>query len=124
MSRYLIRVPADWDCTTGPRPVVFIHGLGLGLFQYQTLITHLLKTVTDRPILIPLQPQISQNVFHPNFLKPFGRHEMADRVARILESFGWVDLPEQCFDSDEEKSVADSVLQGIQKGITLLSHSK
>jgi len=49
---------------------------------------------------------------------------MADRVARVLESLGWVDLPEQCFDSDEEKSVADSVLQGIQKGITLLSHSK
>ncbi|KAF8913969.1 hypothetical protein CPB84DRAFT_1758047 [Gymnopilus junonius] len=123
---YILRMPAKWNPDTSPRPIVFIHGLGLGLLQYHSFISHLLKKFPDRPILILLQPQISQNFFHPHFLKPPSRHEMADRLAGLLQELGWVSLRETkraTVEYEEEKEVASSLLGDPRRGVTLLSHS-
>lgn len=128
-SRYLVRVPKHWDPVTGPRPIVFIHGLGLGFLQYNLVITHLFETFSDRPLLIPLQPQISQNIFHPQFLKPMTRHQTADRLARLMENLGWVQLDEPTEgdtseESEEEREISSSLLGKRSNGVTMISHSK
>jgi hypothetical protein len=118
-------MPDNWDPVNSPRPVVFLHGLGLGILQYHGFIAHLLEQFHDRPILIPLQPQISQEFFHPHFLKPPSRHEMADRLAGLLNELGWVSLDTNDEkEAEEEDEVASSLMQNSQTGITLLSHSK
>jgi len=122
-----LSTPDDWDPTNSPRPIVFLHGLGLGLLQYHRTIAHLLEQFPDRPILVPLQPQISQDFFHPHFLKPPSRHEMADRLAGLLSELGWVSLDikaDKGMDSEEEDEVTSSLVENSQRGITLLSHSK
>ena len=107
LRRYLIRIPESWNRETGPDPVVFLHGLGLGIWQYQTLITHFLKEMPDIPILIPIQPQISQDFFHPRYLKPMLRDEKVECLKGVLQSLGWV------IESEKET-----------KGVTVVSHSK
>ncbi|KAF5387854.1 hypothetical protein D9615_000474 [Tricholomella constricta] len=124
---YLIRVPKHWDPVTSPRPIIFIHGLGLGLLQYNSVIRHLIEQFSDRPMLILLQPQISQHIFHPDFLKPMTRHETADRLAGLISYLGWVhyDIDEKWTsdDSEEEKEISHSLLDKRKKGVTMLSHS-
>jgi hypothetical protein len=126
--RYLLRIPAKWDATTSPRPIVFLHGLGFGLVQYHVFLSQLLETFTDRPILVPLQPQVSQNIFHPLFLKPLDRHQMADRLAGLVEELGWATLLSNGKNTKEmdfkEKVVESSQIKDTCKGITILSHSK
>ena len=108
---------------TSPRPIVFLHGLGFGLLQYHFFLSQLLETFTDRPILVPLQPQVSQDIFHPLFLKPLDRHQMADRLAGLIEELGWATLLSEGKNSKEEE-VASSQINDTYKGITILSHSK
>lgn len=80
---------------------MFIHGLGLGLLQYQGLFRLLSTKLPSHHILIPLQPQISQDIFHPRFLKPLTPAESVQHLSEIIGLFGW--------DKD---------------GVDLLSHSK
>ena len=124
----MLRIPAEWDATTSPRPIVFLHGLGLGLVQYHLFLSRLLETFTDRPILIPLQPQVSQDIFHPLFLKPLDRHQMADRLAGLIEELGWATLLSNGKNTKEtdskETKVESSQIKYTGKGITMLSHSK
>ncbi|GLB33884.1 hypothetical protein LshimejAT787_0107680 [Lyophyllum shimeji] len=124
---YFIRMPKHWDPANSPRPIVFIHGLGLGLLQYNAVIRHLFQQFTDRPLLVLLQPQISQHIFHPRYLKPMSRHETADRLAQLLEHLGWVHSGgtgrNEKSDTEDEKEVAHSLLGGKKKGVTMLSHS-
>ncbi|KAL0576920.1 hypothetical protein V5O48_005066 [Marasmius crinis-equi] len=119
---YLIRIPPEWSHSSAKRPIVFFHGLGLGLFQYHVLLCHLAETFTDRPLLIPLQPHISQDIFHPRFLMPMTRRETADKMARLLSSLGWAQL-ERTSDSSEEDETVGSQSKKARQGITLLSHS-
>lgn len=125
---YLIRIPKNWDSAQGPRPLVFIHGLGLGLLQYHLLISKFLRVFTDRPLLIPLQPQISQDFFHPRFLIPATRQQMSDNIAQVLDKLGWahqeVEIEQEPkFGSDGEISIEQEQLQKRQ-GVDMLSHSK
>jgi pimeloyl-ACP methyl ester carboxylesterase len=117
--RYLVRTPKHWNSATDPRPIVFIHGLGLGLVQYHRTIAHLFNTFPDRPILILIQPHISQNIFHPQYLRPMPRRQMANRLARLLSKLGWADYEtlDTAESSKEEKDFK-------QQGVTLMSHSK
>jgi len=122
-------MPAKWDAMTSPHPIVFLHGLGLGLVQYHVLLSHLAETFGDRPILVPLQPQVSQNIFHPLFLKPLDRHQMADRLAGLIEELGWAtlfpkDKNSKEMDSQGEKNVGSSLNGNTGRGVTVLSHSK
>jgi hypothetical protein len=118
---YLIRIPVTWDSITGPRPIVFIHGLGLGLLQYQVTLYNLLHTFSDRPLLVYLQPHISQNIFHPRYLTPMTRHETAGNLADLMVKLGWVDNP---LEGIEDKGREPPILQVKDgKGVTMLSHS-
>ncbi|KAJ7665543.1 hypothetical protein B0H17DRAFT_1090892 [Mycena rosella] len=113
---YLLYTPETWDPIAGPRPIVFLHGLGLGLLQYNTIIRDLHQQLADRPLLIPLQPHISQNIFHPRFLDPICRQDLADRLAGLMRELGWVDVVSKD-DIDETRRVAPT------RGVTMLSHS-
>ncbi|TFK75836.1 hypothetical protein BDN72DRAFT_785882 [Pluteus cervinus] len=113
----LIRIPENWTVSTGARPLVFIHGLGLGLLQYTLPLSQLITSFPTRPILILLQPQISQDFFHPQYLKPIPRDEMTDSLASLLIDLGWVDkLKQDSPDSDDDDAPPN-------KGVTMLSHS-
>lgn len=120
---YLLRVPPKWNPATGARPMVFWHGLGLGLSQYNVLLSHLMETLPDRPLLLPLQPHISQEIFHPRFLKPMGRHETVNCLVGLMKEIGWV--PEQSSDTEteEEFKVPTAELRS-KRGVTVISHSK
>ncbi|THH15209.1 hypothetical protein EW146_g5239 [Bondarzewia mesenterica] len=115
---YLLRVPRGYDFATGPDPVVFVHGLGLGLVQYKLILSRLLHLLGDRPILFPLQPHISQQVFHPGFLLPKGRKETAAAMRALLVELGWVRD-----EGEKEVSVDLDVLRARKGRVTLLSHS-
>ncbi|TFY64279.1 hypothetical protein EVG20_g5999 [Dentipellis fragilis] len=110
---YLLRIPEGYDVKTGPQPIVFMHGLGLGLLQYMPIISYLMKVLPDTPFLVPLQPHISQQIFHPHFLMPKGRKETAEAMRTILEELGWAEAGE----SD------DVPIQARAKGVTVISHS-
>jgi len=123
---YLLYIPSSWDPVTSPRPLVFMHGLGIGLFQYNVVLKGLLEKFLDRPLLLPLQPHVSQEIFHPHFLQPLNRHQTADRLAGLMFSLGWVDLQRRTdseVPSSEEDEVAISLVAKARKGVTMISHS-
>ncbi|KAJ7068340.1 hypothetical protein C8F01DRAFT_605353 [Mycena amicta] len=115
---YLLYVPEDWDIQTGPRPTVFLHGLGFGLLGYHPMLMDLRHHFRDRPLLVPLQPHISQNIFHPKFLDPLCRQDLADQISGLMHKLGWVDLSS----SDEDLS-REAGLARANRGVTMLSHS-
>ena len=117
MYRYILRIPRSWSAEKGDRPVVFLHGLGLGLTQYKIFLNHLMHSVPDRPILIPLQPHVSQEIFHPRFFKPMSRKDYASTIAGLLEELGWA---KRCDEDGELPSSED----GSHLGVTVFSHSK
>jgi len=118
---YLLRIPNTWDPLTGARPIVFIHGLGLGLLQYHIVLTHLLSAFPDCPLLVLLQPQISQDIFHPQYLKPMTRHETADRLAGLMGKLGWVTMEGE--NNEDVKRITASLIGKSKTGVTMLSHS-
>ncbi|KAM6495816.1 hypothetical protein JOM56_008522 [Amanita muscaria] len=122
---YLIRMPNNWDYTTGPRPVVFIHGLGLGFLQYSVFLSHLLNEISDRPVLVLLQPQISQDFFHPHYLKPLNRQQTVEKLRRVLTELGWVDQESVMMSDRDTEGKTNTPLSSPFKasGITVLSHS-
>jgi len=70
---YLIRMPELWKPgSESTRPVLFIHGLGMGLAQYASLVSYFEQhpALKDRPLVLLLQPHLSMSLFHPNHLKP------------------------------------------------------
>lgn len=83
-------------------PIWFLHGLGIGLSQYSALVNLFLSSSLreTHPILIPLQPQISQDIFSDDWLKPIGHHEFTDCLHKVIIKEGWDDC-----------------------GVTILSHS-
>ncbi|KAF8551453.1 hypothetical protein OG21DRAFT_1478115 [Imleria badia] len=111
---YCIRIPETWDPVHGCRPIVLFHGLGIGLMQYKMLIYDLLRNFSDRPIVIPIQPNISQDIFHSRFLNPMNRREMAARLSGLLRELGWVS-------SSKDRSLSSS--NRMSQGIVMLSHS-
>ncbi|KAK0453537.1 hypothetical protein EV421DRAFT_1764822 [Armillaria borealis] len=117
---YGIHIPDTWDPTSGHRPIVFFHGLGLGISQYKLALSRLLQHFSDRPLLVVLQPHLSQDIFHPNFLKPMTREQTTELLARLLDHLGWADLTNSV--NSSEKLTEKEVKKG-KKGVTMLSHS-
>ncbi|KAF8639790.1 hypothetical protein AX17_001049 [Amanita inopinata Kibby_2008] len=117
-----------WDASSGPRPILFIHGLGLGLLQYNVFLRHFFTAVKDRPLLVPLQPQISQDLFHPQYLTPPNRRQTVNKLTGLLHELGWVHLST---DGDDTESTIESEDEAGRRrlrsskrgGVTVLSHS-
>ncbi|KAF5344126.1 hypothetical protein D9758_008873 [Tetrapyrgos nigripes] len=122
---YLVRIPHRWDSTHGQRPLVIIHGLGLGLFQYHSFLRKASREFNDRPILILLQPHISQEIFHQRFLMPMSRKEVSQRLASLIYSLGWARYLERDGSESEGEKTVPSLKKGktVGHGVTLLSHS-
>ena len=121
---YFVRIPKEWNETTGPRPIVFWHGLGLGLTQYRMFLSHHLRTFPDRPLLVPLQPHISQEFFHASFLQPMSRHQTAECLAGLLKELGWVRQKDKYTTDTESESEETSSNKTPGRGVVMLSHSK
>ena len=124
---YVLRIPPTWNARTGPRPIVFMHGLGLGLTQYRLFIEQLFVAVPDRPILVPLLPHVSQEILHPRYLRPMGRREMVEHLAGLITELGWADdepSPEVSDSEEKAKSQQGGIGGRAARGVTLLSHSK
>ena len=102
-----MRIPPGYDIDNGPPPVIFLHGLGLGVVQYTRILTHLLNELPDQPLVIPLQPHISQDFFHPRHLHPISRVEMVEALFGLSTELGWVGNPDK-----------------KRQGVTIMSHSK
>jgi len=122
---YLLRVPRKWNPDTDARPIVFWHGLGLGLSQYKVFLSNLMQKFADRPILVPLQPHVSQEIFHPQFLKPMGRHETVVCLVGLMEEVGWV-REQRADDSDQVTEAEEQALPELRQfrqGVTMVSHS-
>ena len=112
---YLLYVPDGYALETGPAPVVFVHGLGLGLVQYQMILSRLLHELRDRPLLVPLQPHVSQQIFHRDFLAPKGRQETAAALRALLVELGWTPV--------DGGAAGGRGAKAREGRITLMSHS-
>jgi len=96
------------------RPVVFLHGLGLGLFHYGIIITRLLRRFSDRPLLVPIQPHVSQRIFHGTYARPLSVRATVEGIVGAMRKHGFV--PED--DGSYEATIGDP-----KPGVTILSHS-
>jgi hypothetical protein len=112
---YLVRTPPTWDACKGPTPIVFAYGVGVGLLQYCRIIYSFLTRVPDRPLLVILQPHLSQQIFHPRFLVPKNRTETVITLRQLLIDLGWVPSP-----ADARKGEAKG---SRPRGVTMTSHS-
>ena len=79
----------------------------MGLVQYQQTLSHFANELKDTPFLALIQPQISQDILHPRFLKPMLRHEKVACLKSLLQKLGWAG------------TFGDETY-----GVTVLSHSK
>ncbi|THH32879.1 hypothetical protein EUX98_g1287 [Antrodiella citrinella] len=80
----------------------------------------------DRPFLVPLFPHVSQEIFHPRFLKPIGRHESTKCIGGLLKELGWVENVEveaKSAGHDGENADEKNVSENPASGVTMLSHS-
>ncbi|KAH9853506.1 hypothetical protein C2E23DRAFT_728408 [Lenzites betulinus] len=126
---YVLRIPPNWDARTGPRPIVFTHGLGLGLAQYGFFLDQMFAHLRNYPVLAPLLPHVSQDIMHPRFLRPMSKQEMTSCLAGLLAELGWVDLDEPPPKPRGWKRRARTAAKAktdesyIPKGVTMFSHS-
>ncbi|KAI9001046.1 hypothetical protein BD414DRAFT_473454 [Trametes punicea] len=122
---YVLRIPPTWNAHTGPRPIVFMHGLGLGLTQYRRFIEHIFIALPEHPVLVPLLPHVSQEILHPRFLKPMIKEEMSACLASLLSELGWADLDQPSSDCEDGAAEPMESANGVRvpKGVTMLSHS-
>lgn len=117
---YFVRIPESWDAVHGRRPLVFLHGLGLGMMQYKIFLSDLLRNHSDRPLLFPLQPHISQNIFHVRFLTPMPRREMVTCLVGLLRELSWVPPVDEL---DDTLELYKNTKSSMSSGVVVLSHS-
>lgn len=107
-THYLVYIPRGWRVEAAksgkaPLPVLFLHGLGIGMAEY----VHVVQSMLDphcsphpRPVLIPLQPWTSAGLFSPRFMRPWKAEESVTFIKTMLQRHGF----EEC-------------------GVSVLSHS-
>ncbi|KAE8216061.1 hypothetical protein CF327_g793 [Tilletia walkeri] len=67
-------------------PILFLHGLGIGIGQYRFFLRHL---VQHKPgAIIVIQPHISAQLFDANFLSPPLKDELTRDVAACIRGTG------------------------------------
>ncbi|CAE6365280.1 unnamed protein product [Rhizoctonia solani] len=85
---YFLRQP-EVVTDEAKEPIVFMHGLGIGPAQYSMFISQILREFPNRPVLVPLQPHISQAIFRPGHLDALNKAELVDTLRGLLEKLGW-----------------------------------
>ena len=91
---YLIRMPPDWKAGgEDNNPVLFIHGLGMGLAQYASLVSYFEKhpSLQSRPLVLLLQPHISMSFFHPQHLHPPNKTGTNRGLRALVAKWGFED---------------------------------
>jgi pimeloyl-ACP methyl ester carboxylesterase len=90
-SNYIMRIPEGWtpdaSDTESTQPLMFIHGLGMGMAQYASLLTYIAKAevLKERPVIIPIQPHISMSFFEKDYLRPPERVQTTKALVEIAE---------------------------------------
>jgi len=93
--RYLVRVPEGWtadpNSVEASRPLLFIHGLGMGLAQYATLLNYFSidKAIKDRPVMVLIQPSISMAFFSKGYLQPPDMQSSTVGIRRAAKRHGF-----------------------------------
>ncbi|GAA5949001.1 hypothetical protein JCM21900_003168 [Sporobolomyces salmonicolor] len=89
-TRYLVRVPKGWkpspDGPESQRPLVFLHGLGMGMAQYATLLSYFCshRSLRNRPIMVLLQPHISMSFFARGYLDAPDQTRCTTSLERVM----------------------------------------
>lgn len=89
---YLYYNPPTWsrseaDAGKQSLPLVFIHGLGVGLLQYAWLLFKILGPASkpyNRPFIAPIQPWITHELFSSEFLTPWDAIEASETIRAIV----------------------------------------
>ena len=68
-------------------PIVFLHGLGIGLGQYIALLRRIAHS--DRGVVVLLQPGISTAIWHPRFLAAPPPASHAAAIKEICDAYGF-----------------------------------
>src|SRR5258708_14001784 len=105
----------DLDDTS---PIVFLHGLGIGPSQHFIFINTLLRDMklAHRIILIPIQPFVSQNVFHGTHVNPPCREEFLGDLCALVRRVGRMGMGMGLMG----RGIWDG---GKQSGVTVIRHS-
>lgn len=94
-TRYLVRTPPGWRpnrvSSESNRPLLFVHGLGMGLAQYMTFVHYLstANTFMERPVVVLLQPHISMSIFSRGYLKPPSETTTVEGIERLAQRHGF-----------------------------------
>lgn len=91
---YLIRMPKNWKAgEEKTRPILFIHGLGMGLAQYASIVSYFEQhpTLQDRPLVLLIQPHLSMDLFHPEHLRPPNKTGTTQGLRAIVKKWGFHD---------------------------------
>ncbi|PLW41967.1 hypothetical protein PCANC_11090 [Puccinia coronata f. sp. avenae] len=87
--KYLIRKPPGWDTSPvegRPIPLIFAHGLGVGFCQYAAFLNYISNVpwALDKPIVVLIQPSISQEVFSSQHLNPPSKESLSADVIQLI----------------------------------------
>ncbi|GAA5970009.1 hypothetical protein JCM3765_007275 [Sporobolomyces pararoseus] len=91
--KYLCRIPKDWNPDRNgdesTKPLVFIHGLGMGSAQYATFMSYLCshRSFKNRPLLILLQPHISMSFFEKTYHDPPDQESLVKSLISMIKKF-------------------------------------
>lgn len=93
-TRYLLRMPKGWtpDPTCeATRPLLFIHGLGMGVAQYSGCLSYLgvSPDLARRPVCVLIQPAISMSFFDRAYLRPPTKEESTKGLLRMCQRWGF-----------------------------------
>ncbi|SGY79652.1 BQ5605_C008g05187 [Microbotryum silenes-dioicae] len=75
--------------TSAGLPILFVHGLGIGLGQYLDFLRRFLAQ--PQPIMILIQPNISTQIFHRHFLHPPSKDEHVASFKAICAAKGYTE---------------------------------
>jgi len=68
-------------------PILFLHGLGIGLGQYFAFLRHL--RMHDCGVVVLIQANISATIWHRHFLSPPPKDAQVDAIRGVLKRFGF-----------------------------------
>jgi pimeloyl-ACP methyl ester carboxylesterase len=84
---FLVKPPVNKPSSSSKKeralPILFLHGLGIGLGQYMHFLGQLAKH--EDGVVILVQPHISADITHRHFLDPPNKDAQADAIFHLLQ---------------------------------------